>query len=170
VLIKMRTKKWKVNLSTSERKKLKDIANRGTHPAKIIRRANILLALDETQGKVATQEEIAKRFCTTTTLIHTISKQFVEQGLEAAITRKKRETPPVASIATGDIEAKIIQIACSPAPEGKSWWTLVMIEKEMGKMGITISDNTVGRVLKKHHLNHTRANIGASHPSKMQSS
>lgn len=165
----MRTKKWKVNLSIAERKKLKDIASKGTHSAKIIKRANILLALDERQGKVATQEEIAKRFSATTTLVHTISKQFVEQGLKAVITRKKRETAPVAAIATGDIEAKIIQIACSPAPEGKSWWTLVMIEKEMGKLGVTISDNTVGRVLKKHHLNRTRASIGAFHPNKMQS-
>lgn len=151
----MRTKKWKINLSTAERKKLKDIGSKGTHSAKIIKRANILLALDETQGKVATQEEIAKTFCTTTTLVHTISKQFVEQGMEAVITRKKRETPPVAPIATGDIEAKTIQIACSPAPEGKPRWTLVMIEKEMGKLGVTISDNTVGRVLKKHRSNHT---------------
>lgn len=166
----MRTKKWKVNLKTDERKKLKDIVSKGVHPVKIIKRANILMALDETQGKVGTQEEIAKRFCATTTLVHTISKQFVEQGLEAVITRKKRETPPIAPIATGDIEAKIIQIACSPAPAGKSRWTLVMIENEMGKLGVTISDNTVGRVLKKRHLNHTRANIGASRPSKTQSS
>ena len=56
----MRPKKWKVNLNTVERKKLKEIANKGTHAAKIIRRANILLALDETQGKVGTQEEVAK--------------------------------------------------------------------------------------------------------------
>lgn len=165
----MRTKKWKVNLSIGERKNLKDIASKGTHPAKIIKRVNILLSLDERQGKVATQEEIAKRFSATTTLVHTISKQFVEQGLKAVITRKKRETAPIAAIATGEIEAKIIQIACSPAPEGKSWWTLVMIEKEMGKLGVTISDNTVGRVLKKHHLNRTRASIGASHQNKMQS-
>lgn len=165
----MRTKKWKVNLSITERKKLQDITSNGTHSAKIIKRANILLTLDETQGKVATQKEIAQRFCTTTTLVHTISKQFVELGMETVITRKKRETPPVAPIATGDIEAKIIQIACSAAPAGKSRWTLVMIEKEMGKLGVTISDNTVGRVLKKHHLNHTKANTGASRPNKMQS-
>lgn len=164
----MRTKKWKVYLNADERKKLKDIANKGTHSAKIIKRANILLALDETQGKVATQEEIAKRYSTTTTLVHTISKQFVEQGLEAVITRKKRETPPITPIATGEIEAKIIQIACSPAPAGKSRWTLVMIEQEMGKLGVKISDNTVGRVLKKHHLSHTKANTGASRQNKTQ--
>lgn len=111
----MRTKKWKVYLNADERKKLKEIANKGTHSAKIIKRANILLTLDETQGKVAAQEEIAKRFSATTTLVHTISKQFVEQGLEAVITRKKRETPPITPIATGEIEAKIIQIAC-PLP------------------------------------------------------
>lgn len=146
-----------------------DIANKGKQSAKIIRRANLLLSLDESQGKVETQEEMAKRFNTTTTLIHTVSKQYVEKGLEAVITRKKRKTPPVAPIATGEIEAKIIQIACSAVPEGKTWWTLVMIEEEMRKLGVTISDNTVGRILKKHHLSHTRANTGASHPNKTQS-
>lgn len=165
----MRTKKWKVTLSRMEREKLKDIANKGIHSAKIIRRANILMALDQTKGKVATQKEIAKMFCTTTTLVYTISKQFVEQGLEAVITRKKRKNPPVPPIATGEIEAKIIQIACSPAPAGKSRWTLVMIETEMGKLGITISDNTIGRILKKHHLNHIKANTGVYRQSKMQS-
>lgn len=165
----MRTKKWKVNLSAEERKKLVCITNQGKNSAKAIKRANILLALDERQGKVATQEAIAERFNTTTTLVHTVAKQFVEQGLEVVITRKKRETPPVAPIATGEIEAKIIQIACSQAPEGKTWWTLVMIEKEMGKLGITISDNTVGRVLKKHHLSHTKANTGVYRPSTTQS-
>ncbi|MFV0400840.1 MAG: hypothetical protein ACK5LX_09530, partial [Oscillospiraceae bacterium] len=90
----MRAKKWKVNLSSSEQIRLLGIVNKGNCSAKIIKRANILLALDEKQGKVATQEEIADRFNATTTLVHTISKQFVEQGLEAVITRKKRETPP----------------------------------------------------------------------------
>lgn len=50
----MRSKKRKVYLKADERKKLKDIANKGIHSAKIIKRANILLMLDETQGKVAT--------------------------------------------------------------------------------------------------------------------
>lgn len=164
----MRPKKWKVRLSTAERNKLLDVANKGKNSAKIIKRANILLALDETQGKVETQAEIAERFHATTTLVRTISKQYVEEGMESVVTRKKRETPPVAPIATGEIEAKIIQIACSEVPEGKTWWTLVMIEKEMGRLGIAISDNTIGRVLKKHHLSHTRANTGASPPSKMR--
>lgn len=55
---------------------------------------------------------------------------------------KKREPPPITSIATGEIEAKIIQIASSPALVGKSRWMLVMIEQEIVKLGITISDNT----------------------------
>jgi transposase len=166
-VIILRTKKYKIHLTEEERKKLLAIANKGKNSAKIIKRANILLALDETQGKVATQEEIAERFHATSTLIHTISKQFVEQGIETTIARKKRETPPVSPIATGEIEAKIIKIACSKPPEGRTWWTLVMIEDEMGRQGIKISDNTVGRVLKKHRLNHIKTNTGVSHPSKM---
>ena len=162
----MRTKKYKVYLAQADRQKLLKITSKGNRSAKIIKRANILLALDENQGKPATQEEIAEQFHATTTLIHTVSKQLVEQGIDATVSRKKRETPPTPPIATGEIEAKIIQIACSQPPEGKTWWTLVMIEDEMGRLGIKISDNTVGRVLKKHRLNHTKVNTGAYHPSK----
>ena len=153
----MRPKKYKVSLSEEERKKLEGITRRGKHPATTIKRANILLSLDENHGTVSKQSEIAERLHTTTTTIYNVSRQFAEEGMQATLDRKVRETPPIQPIATGDVEARIIALACSKPPEGRSRWTLRLLEEKVVELGIVdaISDNTIGRLLKKHHLNLT---------------
>jgi len=147
----MKPKKYKVYLSTEQRDELIGITKRGKQSASLIKRANILLSLDESKGEVRKQSEIAEQLHTTTATIYKISRQFVEKGLHAALYRKVRRTPPVQPIATGEIEARIIALACSKAPEGRSRWTLRLLEKKVVELGIVdaISDNTIGRLLKK---------------------
>ena len=111
----MKPKKYQIFLSASQREELEGITKRGKHSAATIKRANILLDLDENMGTVSKQEEIAERFKTSTVTVYHISKQFVEEGLAATLYRKKRETPPIQPIATGDIEARIIAVACLSA-------------------------------------------------------
>ncbi len=153
----MKSKKYKVHLSKEQRDKLENITKRGKQSATIIKRVNILLNLDENNGPVQSQEEIAKQFCTSTGTIYKVSRQFAEEGLDATISRKIREIPPVPRKATGDIEAKIIALACSEPPQGRSRWTLRLLEEKVVELQIvdTISDNTIGRLLKKHHLSLT---------------
>ncbi len=43
----MRTKKYRVRLSETERKEVEGITKRGKHSAGIVKRANILLNLDD---------------------------------------------------------------------------------------------------------------------------
>lgn len=150
----MRTKKYKVYLSKEQRNEIEEITRRGKYSAATVKRANILLNLDENNGIVQKQEEIAKQLCTSTVTIYKVSRQFVEEGLEAAIYRKVRETPPIQPKATGEIEARIIALACSEPPEGRTRWTLRLLEEKVVELGIidAISDNTIGRLLKKHHL------------------
>ncbi len=150
----MKTKKYPIYLSAAERKELAGIIKRGKHSAATIKRANILLDLDENTGQVGTQEEIAKRFKTSTVTIYNISRQFAEEGLQATLCRKKREAPPRQPIATGEIEARIIALACSEPPKGRNRWTLRLLEEKVIELQIvnTISDNTIGRLLKKHRL------------------
>lgn len=151
----MKAKKYKVWLSDEERKELEQITRRGTRSAATIKRANILLNLDENHGPVKLQTEIAAQLSTTTSTIYTVSRQYVEEGLQATLSRKAREIPPRKPIATGDVEARIIALACSEPPEGRSRWTLRLLEEKVVELKIvdTISDNTIGRLLKKHHLN-----------------
>lgn len=150
----MKPKKYKVYLDSEQRSIVKKIVNEGRHTATIVKRANILLSLDENRGPVLKQEEISRVLSVSTVTIMNVSKKFVQEGLSAVIHLKKRETPPVKPIATGDVEAKIIALACSKPPEGRSRWTLRLLESKAVELQIVdaISDNTIGRLLKKHHL------------------
>ncbi len=149
----MRTKKYKVRLTKEERRELEEMTRRGKHPAAIVKRANILLNLDENHGPVRQQAEIAAQLSTTTSTIYAVSKQFVQEGLRITVSRKERKTPPRQRIATGEVEAKIIALACSEPPEGRSRWTLRLLEEKVVELQIVeaISDNTIGRLLKKRH-------------------
>jgi transposase len=153
----MRTKKYKVYLSEEQRKELKCLTKREKCSAATIKRANILLNLDENKGNVGRQDEIAAQLNTTSVTIYKVSRQFAEEGLQAILNRKKRETPPIQPIATGEIEARIIALACSEPPEGRSRWTLRLLEEKVVALQIipAISDTTIGRLLKKHRLNLT---------------
>lgn len=168
----MRTKKNKVYLTEAERNKLKEISNKGKASAKIIKRANILLSLDENVGKVKTQAEIAQIYQCNPALVHTVAEQYIDSGLTRVITRKKRETPPIPSKFTGEIEAQIIKLACSEPPEGHSRWSLQLLADETVRLKIldSVSDNGIRSILKKHRLSLTRKKNGAYLPNKTRRS
>lgn len=153
----MKPKKYKVYLSNAERKELESITRSGRHSASKMKRAQILLNLDENHGSVKRQSEIAALLSTTTGTIYAVSKQFVQEGLQGTLSRKIRKDPPRQPIATGDVEARIIALACSEPPEGRTRWTLRLLEEKVVELQIVdaISDNTIGRLLKKHRLSLT---------------
>jgi transposase len=119
--------------------------------------AGILLALDESQGAAKDQADIADILKTSTATINKVSKEFSEKGLEGTIARKKRMTAPVPSKVDGAVEARIITMACSKAPEGRARWTLRLLEEKVAECDDLpdLSDNTIGRLLKKRHLSLT---------------
>jgi transposase len=153
----MREKTYRVRLTAEEEQRLKDIVTKGVHPARQVRRARILLLLNEgtdREGnpvKAPEQSEIAERCGRHIDLVYTAGKQYAEEGLERALNRKKRETPPVPAKVTGDIEAKIIALSCSEPPPGYSRRTLRLLEeKSKAFAGIELSDTTIRGVLKKN--------------------
>jgi transposase len=152
----MRRKTYRVHLTAEEKKRLEDIISKGV-PARQVRRAHILLLLneqDDNEGKAvqaAGQRETAERCRCTTDLVYTVGKQYVKEGIERVLNRKKRETPPVPAKVTGEIEAKIIALSCSKPPVGYSRWTLRLLEeKSKAALGIELSDTTIRSVLKRH--------------------
>ena len=154
-----------VKLTDEERAKLEGILRKGKHPAQQVKRAKVLLALDQLshyqngpkRKYMPTLAGIAAKCEISTTTVNVISKQFVKEGLEATITRKKRETPPIEPIVDGEKEARIIALACSSPPEGYKRWTLRLLETKVVELRIMdhISDTTIGRVLKKTRSNRT---------------
>ena len=149
--------KYVIELSDADRAALNDIVSKGTSSARTILRANILLASDKNGKRYMTVAEIAEVYHTTPTTVQNVRSSYCEKGLDATINRKKRETPPVPAKITGDIEAKVIALACSNPPEGYSKWTLRLLANQAVELGYIdeISHVSVMRILKKTNLNLT---------------
>jgi hypothetical protein len=150
-MIIMRTKEYKVNLREEQRGELQSIIATGKHSAKKIRRANILLLLDENSPPVKKRMEIAEICHTSEPTVLSVAKRFCAEGMEAALNRRKRAESPIRPIVTGEIEAHIIAINCSEPPKGHKRWTLTLTAEKLVELHIVpaISRDTVGRVLKK---------------------
>jgi transposase len=141
-----------VRLSDEERKTLLKIVSKGSASAKTIMHANVLLAADESaEGGKKSEAEIAELFHVNQRTVHTIRQQYSEHGLQVALARKKRETPPVAPKITGEVEARIIALSCSSPPTGRSRWSLRLLADKAVELHFIddISHEAVGRLLKK---------------------
>lgn len=148
----MRPRKYHVALTGEERKVLLELVKRGKTQGYKIMRAQILLALDENaHEKIRTCKEIAECYHTgESTVIHA-AKQFINGGIELALERKKQENRH--RKITGEVEAQMIAIACSDAPEGRSRWTLQLIAERLVELKVvdSISATAVGTTLKKRN-------------------
>jgi transposase len=102
-----------------------------------------------------TDQEAAKRFHCHVKTVANLRERFVEEGFEAALERKKRETPPHQPIFDGRAEARLIAVACSTPPEGRSRWTMQLLADKCVELNIVekTSEETVRTVLKKTNLN-----------------
>jgi hypothetical protein len=148
-----RPKEFTVRLKASDRAKLTKVVSSGTHPARMITRARVLLALDESQGDAPDRWVVAERVGTSESTVYLVAKAFTTQGgrVQDVISRKKRTTPPVEPKVTGDVEARVIALACSQPPAGRQRWTLRLLEKHVALTdGMPPMDHsTIGRVLKR---------------------
>ena len=146
---------YKVTLTPYERRGLIEFVSTGKSNAQKIKHAHILLAVDEVENVPLTDQEAAKRFHCHVNTVANIRERFVMQGLEAALERKKRETPPTPPIFDGRAEARLIAIACSTPPEGRATWTMQLLADKCVALNIVekTSDETVRNVLKKTSLN-----------------
>ena len=149
--------KYVIELSNQEKIRLMEIVKKGNSPARTILRANILLASDKQNDRYMTVSEIANAYRTTPTTVQTVRASYCKKGLEATITRKKRETPPIPAKVTGEVEAHIIALACGQPPEGYSRWTLRLLADKTVELGYieSISHVTVSNILKKTNLSLT---------------
>ena len=147
--------KWHVILSESDRKKIEVVLRSRKYPMEAKKRAQILQDLDEAGGRQpATLTEVMRKRGISENVVINTRRKFAEYGIDTAIFRKKRQTPPVAAKVTGEVEAHIIACACSAPPTGFTRWSMQMIADKIVLNGVveSISDETVRLVLKKHNL------------------
>lgn len=154
--IAMKYQSLRISLKTEERKDLEKLVRTGKAQAKEIRRANILLCVDESEGRTRIKDiDVARMLGTTAQTVWQVKKDYLQKpNVSDAIKRKKRETPPVPAKIDGAVEAHIIAIACSEPPSGYGRWTLRLIAEKMVELEYidSISHTAVAKTLKKTGL------------------
>ena len=148
-------KKYVVRLTDDERQRLNELITKGKSPAKQQLKARILLKADVSDsGEGWSDSQIINALDTSPSMVYRVRQQLVEEGFDAVLTRKQRQTPAVPRIFDGEKEAKLIALACSSPPEGRARWTLELLAEKVVELNIVdhTSDNTVGRTLKKTAL------------------
>jgi transposase len=154
-------RKYVVRLESDEREALELLVKKGKTQAYRIKHANILLAVDAA-GSNWSDEEAAEAFGCHGNTVANVRQRFVEQGLAAALERKKQKSPSRERVLDGEKEARLIAIACSAPPEGRSKWTLQLLADKLVALKVveSISDQTVRRTLKKTNSGLTCVSAG----------
>ncbi len=145
-------KRWIVRLEAEERSRLEQLVRKGKAAAYKIRHANVLLAVDESgTGPGLPDEQVAHTLGIAVRSIESLRRRFVEEGLDAALGRKKRERPSIEPMFDGRSEAKLIAVACGPQPKGRARWTLELLADRVVELKIVehCSRETVRRTLQK---------------------
>ena len=146
-----RPKKYIISLTDNELKKLKSVMRKKQTSKTVRNRCQIIIDLDEAHGKVLTHEQSAKTNCVCMATVTNTVKLFCESGVDGLITLNRNVNSDNARRKfDGRAEAHIIEIACSPAPEGHSRWTLRLLEEQAKVvLDVPVSKDTIGRALKK---------------------
>jgi transposase len=145
-------KKYVVKLSEAERQQLNALIRGGRHPAQQLIRARILLKADASEaGEGWSDSQIAAALDINLATVARTRQRLVEDGFDSVLTRKHSPNSARKRIFDGVAEAKLIALACSEPPKGRAKWTLRLLEDKVVERNIVdrVSDNTIGRTLKK---------------------
>jgi len=144
-----------VRLTETERSELETLVRKGKASALAIARARILLKADQGEdGAAATDAEVAEALSVAAKTVFNVRRRWVEEGLEAALRRKKQDCPSRSRKLDGVAEAKLVATCCGPAPQGRARWTLRLLAGKLVELQTveSISPETVRRTLKKMRL------------------
>ena len=154
-------KKYVVRLADDERQQLRAMTRRGRVVAYKVRHAQTLLQAD-VEGPGWTDAQIVEAVGCHVGTAENVRRRFVLAGLEAALERKKQVRPSRERILDGEGEARLIALACGPAPEGRTRWTLELLADELVRWKVvdSIAVQTVRRTLKKTNCGLTGKGAG----------
>ena len=140
--------RYRVDLSQTEREQLTALLRRGKHPARKLKRAQILLAADAGVG----DEAIAASVSVSESTVYRTKRRFVEGNLDAALSEDPR--PGAARKLSGQEEAILVATACTKPPNGRARWTLTLLAGEMVRLTEhnALSRETVRRRLAENEL------------------
>ena len=147
----MPAKIYRVTLTDEERADLTAIVTKGKGAARRITRSRILLLADENREDGGWKDaDIVQALGVHQRTVERVREKCVLLGIEAALNharpQKKRE-----KILDGAAEARLVQLACSEAPDGHEQWSMQMLADKLIELEIveTVSRETVRTTLKK---------------------
>lgn len=136
-------------------------------------RIEVLLLLDAKHSDPNySYEVIGKKSGTSLSTVRTVVKLFATGGLKEVLTLKRNPNSDISKTKLdGRAEAKVLQIACGPAPEGRSRWTLRLLEERCKvELEEPVSKDTIRRALKKINFDLTKTPTGASRQKDQETS
>ncbi len=142
---------YRVELTEEERAELRGLVGSGVAPARQLTRARILLQADHRDaGAGWSDAAIAGALDVHPSTVLRVRRQFVDEGLTAALNRKRPDRVYARTL-DGAQEAHLVALTCSTPPEGSARWSLRLLADELVQLEVveTISHETVRQTLKK---------------------
>ena len=120
--------RYRVELSQAERDELTGMLSAGTHAARRLKRAQILLAADAGSS----DEEISRIVAVGGSTVYRTKRRLVEDNLERALSEEPR--PGARRKLSGKEEALLVATACASPPQGRARWTLELLVDAMVRL------------------------------------
>src|SRR6516164_7319752 len=143
--------KYRVSLTAEERAELERLVSCGKAAARKLTHARILLLADDSRGEEHTDEQILAALGTGLRTVSRVRRQLVTEGFDTALCRRPQPPRPGKIKIKGDIEQRLLELACSEPPKGRCHWTLQLLADELVVLGLVdrIGIETVRLALKK---------------------
>lgn len=133
------------SLPEEGRRSLKQLLNKGQHPARKLKRAQVLLKLDQGLSPAQSAREVALSLST----VYKLRKRATLEGWQDALEERARSgRPPEIS---GKARVQLTALACSDPPAGYAQWSFRLLADRAVAFEFVeaISHEHVRQILKK---------------------
>src|SRR5262245_32998661 len=128
--------KYRVTLTAEERADLEHLVSSGKGAARRLTHARILLLADAAVAGGHTDDEIVAALGVGLCTVGRVRRRLVTAGLAAALDPRPQPPRPDKIKIKGDVERRLVQLACSDPPEGRCQWTLRLLADELVVLGL----------------------------------
>jgi hypothetical protein len=124
-------KRHLVTLTTEEQTTLREIIAKRSSKSDIVKRAYVLLSLDENRpGGRLSDEAIRQQYHVGQRMIERLRQRFVEESFDLAL-RGKKQTRFKAKTFDGRVEAQLVALRCSSPPAGSQQWSFRLLAETL---------------------------------------
>jgi hypothetical protein len=163
--------KYRVTLDADERATLERLVTVGKGAARRLTHARILLLADTASGQQRADADIVAALGSSVRTVERVRQRLVTEGLQAALNPRPQPLRPAKVKIKGDVEQRLLRLACSEPPEGRCHWTLQLLADELVVLGLadSLSTETVRQALKKTTSSRGSWSPGASRRTRTRS-